>query len=262
MHTERRGPFDSGQKILQFGHGRSGSSNIYQILQRHPKLDILPDPFDEKFVTHLPGRKNYLEAVHDLSSLQETVSGIISDYDGFKLSDWHLKKEYLEYLLKTADFKVIYTRRRNLLKTVVSDMISHQTGIWHRERMTKSLEAHYAGLSPLPIDEVREGLEILSESLTWCDAIVRERPSERTFWIAYEGFYFQSLAEQRKRISALWDFVGVDPLAEDEEMLYFLRPERSKLNSPTTYVMVPNIQEVERECGSDEFGWLFASNQD
>jgi hypothetical protein len=80
-----------------------------------------------------------------------------------------------EGLLRTADLKVIYTRRRNLLKTVVSNMISHQTGIWHREK-TKSLEAHYAGLSPLSIYEVRERLEVLSESLEWCDAIVRERP--------------------------------------------------------------------------------------
>ena len=197
-----------------------------------------------------------------MPSLQETVSEILSDYDGFKLSDWHLEKKYLEYLLKTADLKVILTQRRNLLKTVVSYMISHQTGIWHREKMTKSLEAHYAGLSLLPIDEVRERLAILSESLTWCDSIVSERSSQSTFWIAYEGFYLKSLDEQRERLSALWEFVGVDPLPEDEEVLYFLRPERSKLNSPTTYAMVPNIQEVERECGSDEFGWLFASNQD
>jgi len=251
-----------GQKILQFCHPRSGSSNVYQILQRHPDLDILPDPFDEKFVKWVPGRKNYRATVHDLPSLQATVSEILEDYDGFKLSDYQLKQEFLEYLLKSADLKIIYTRRRNLLKMVVSTMISHQTGVWHKERLTRPLEEHYGGLSALPIEEVRERLELLSDSVKWCDALLRERPSESTFWIAYEEFYFSDLPEQVERLKELWEFVGVDPIPEDEDVLYFLRPERSKLNSATTYAMVPNIKEVEEACGSDESGWLLASHRD
>jgi hypothetical protein len=38
---------------------------------------------------------------------------------------------------------------------------------------------------------------------------------------------------------------------------YFLRPERSKLNSPETYRLLPNADEIEHECGSHITGHLF-----
>ena len=103
------------RKLLQFGHPRSGSSNIYQIFQLHPDLNIHDEPFSENFVKWSPGNKDYLAAVRDVPSLKLNVSEILENHDGFKMSNYQLEQELLEYLLVEANFKVIYTRRRNLL---------------------------------------------------------------------------------------------------------------------------------------------------
>jgi hypothetical protein len=47
----------------------------------------------------------------------------------------------------------------------------------------------------------------------------------------------------------------LNPVSSDR-IDYFLRPERSKLNSPATYRLLPNADEIERECGFDATGHL------
>ncbi len=43
-------------KVLLFAHPRSGSSSLFQILDLHPKLRILEEPFNENYA-NLPNAR-------------------------------------------------------------------------------------------------------------------------------------------------------------------------------------------------------------
>jgi len=71
-----------GERVLLFAHPRSGSSNIYQILQLHPALEILEEPFNEGFLSWQPESKDYLSLVHDIPSLDEQLADMFTRYMG------------------------------------------------------------------------------------------------------------------------------------------------------------------------------------
>ena len=76
------------------------------------------------------------------------------------------------------------------------------------------------------------------------------------FKIVYEDFFFAPPQEQAEVVEALWRFLDLEPVPA-AELAYYLRPERTKLNSPATYRFLPNAQEINDLCGSDDHGWLF-----
>lgn len=74
-------------KLLLFAHPRSGSSNLYRILQRHPALDILEEPFNENFVTWQTGNPDYLSRVRDIPSLDAQLTEIFARHNGVKINE-------------------------------------------------------------------------------------------------------------------------------------------------------------------------------
>jgi len=48
---------DTNQRLLLITHPRSGSSSLYQILQLHPALNMLEEPFNEAFTNWSPTGK-------------------------------------------------------------------------------------------------------------------------------------------------------------------------------------------------------------
>ena len=111
-------------------------------------------------------------------------------------------------------------------------------------------------LEPLDIADVSTRVQELAEQLQRLEAVIEQRTDGQTHNLVYEELFFGEPAEQSRAIQALWSFVGLDEITSDR-IDYFLRPERSKLNSPATYRLLPNADEIEDECGSDTTGHLF-----
>src|SRR6476620_10120406 len=107
-------------QVLLFAHPRSGSSSVYQILQLHPELNILEEPFNEGFTTWNPQAKNYRELVVDIPSLDAQISDILTTYNGIKMLDYQLPDPLAVHLLQRPDWAVIFLRRRHLVQAVVS----------------------------------------------------------------------------------------------------------------------------------------------
>ena len=49
---------DNELKLVLFAHARSGSSTLLRILQLHPALHIVEEPFHDQYATWNPGEKN------------------------------------------------------------------------------------------------------------------------------------------------------------------------------------------------------------
>ncbi len=257
-------------KIVFLSEPRTGSTNIFRILERHPDLDLLGEPFNENFVNWEPGNEDYRARVFDIASLDATVDGIFESYDGFKLAGYQLygdevgglprsiTEDLIGHLLRRPDIKFLFLRRLNVLQSVVSNLISGQTGVWQKWDLPGPVADVYSGLRPLDEVDVRRRVAWIVTHVQRCESILKARGDDCWHKVVYEDFYFADSADQATQLRALWDFLGVEPI-EPAEVEYYLDPSATKLNSPSTYAHIPNIKRINERCGSDETGWLFDS---
>lgn len=243
-------------QVLLFAHPRSGSSSLYQILQLHPQLHLLEEPFNEGFTTWNPQAKNYRDLAVDIPSLDAQVADILVTYNGLKMLDYQLPDPLAVHLLQRADWTVIFLRRRNLLQAVVSVLIAQQTTVWKTWDIQQPLEVYYQNLQPLSITDIQQRVTDLKLHMDQLEAVVDQRPPAATIKLVYEDLYFAPAPQREAQITALWQALKLNPLPH-EPLQPYLQPEQAKVNSATTYALLPNAQEIHERCGNAVTGWLY-----
>lgn len=246
---------DSNLRLILFAHARSGSSSLYEILQLHPQLNILEEPFNEGFNSWYPDKPTYLDLITDTATLDAQLAAIFAEYNGIKVLQYQLPAELYTYLLLKPAYKVIFLRRRNLLQSVVSGAIAEQTSLWKRWDMQRPLQDYYADLQPLALAEIAEHIANLKENLDYYERVIDSRAPDTYLKLIYEDLYFCSAQQQEQWLAQIWRFLDVEPLQSAARQAY-LQPEQAKLNSPTTYQFLPNAAEINQQLGNDETGWL------
>ena len=246
----------SDLRIVFFAHPRSGSSSLYQMLQLHPELNILEEPFNENFTRWSPQHKNYRDLVHDIPSLDAQLMEIFAAYNGVKVLDYQLPDELAVHLLQHRDYKIIFLRRKNLLQSVVSVLIAEQTRLWKKWELTKPLEDYYRDLHALDVQEIRQRVAELKQHLEFFESVIDALPKDKTIKVVYEDFYFAPPAQRTAQIAAIWNFLRIKPL-DSEQLQYYLKPEKVKINSTATYGFLPNASDIQQLCGNDVTGWLY-----
>ena len=254
------GVMNRSLRLLFLAHPRSGSSSLYEILQSHPDLNILEEPFNENFTCRDADNKNYRELVHDIPSLEAQVEEIFSTHNGIKILDYQLPAELIVHLLRRPDCKIIFLRRRNLLQSVVSVLIAQQTQLWQKWEMTTPLDEHYRDLQPLDIQDIQQHVKSTKQRLDFFESVIDERPGNDAVKLTYEELYFSEAPQQERQIGAIWNLLKIAPL-ELERYRRYLQPETARINSPATYALLPNANEIEDACGSDVTGHLLVASQ-
>ena len=247
---------DEQLQLIFFAHARSGSSSLLKILQLHPDLHLVEEPFHEDFASWGPDNPNYRDQIHDQASLDKQLDTIFATYNGLKVLEYQLPDDLIAHLLQRPDRHVLFLRRRNLLQSVVSAMIGQQTQLWKTWDMTQPLEEYYRHLQPLDIGEVKQQISGLQEHLDYCEKTVNNRSGTPALKLIYEDLYFAPEDQRNQQIDSIWPWLGIAPLAS-EQLQYYLTPKTAKVNSATTYAYLPNAQEIEQECGNERTGWLY-----
>lgn len=247
---------DRNDHIILLAHPRSGSSSLYQILQLHPGLNILEEPFNEHFTEWNPENKNYRSLVFDIPSLDAQLADIFITYNGVKVLDYQLPDDLAVHLLQRSDCKIIFLRRRNLLQSIVSVLIAEQTHLWKKWEMIKPLEEYYRDLQPLDIADIEQRIRYLKAHLDFFEGVIDTRSAREAIKLTYEELYFASSAQRDRLMYDIWNLLEVMPLAHESYQNYF-QPETAKINSVETYSFLPNIREIQQFCGNDETGWLY-----
>jgi len=252
------GRFDMNPNIraIFFAHPRSGSSSLYQILQLHPELNILEEPFNENFTRWNSSNKNYRELIYDIPSLDVQVAEIFTNFNCIKVLDYQLPDDLTIHMLRRLDYKIIFLRRRNLLQSVVSVLIAEQTHLWKKWEMTKPLEEYYLGLQPLDIQDIQQRVTDLKQRLNFFESFIDTRSKDDVIKLTYEDFFFSEASQQKWQIDAIWKLLKIATL-ESEYYQYYLQPEAVKINSAATYAFLPNATEIQEYCGNDVTGWLY-----
>ena len=243
------------ERVILFAHPRSGSSSLYQILQAHPALDILEEPFNEKFSSWAPGNKDYLDVVTDVSSFDEQLAEIFERRNGVKVLDYQLADDLNFHLLRRGDCRVVFLRRKNVLQSAVSAEIAEQTQLWKMWDAAKPRREYYRNLAPISLDAVQRRVGALHRHMSVLEAVVDALPSGQAIKLTYEGLYSDEIAARAARIDAVWDWLEL-PRLEPSSYEYYLG-NRVKMNAEHMYAYLPNDREIDAACGSDETGWLY-----
>ena len=253
---ERASTMNPNLRVLFLAHPRSGSSSLYQILQLHPELNILEEPFNENFTRWDVNHKNYRELIHDVPSLDRQVEEIFKTHNGIKILEYQLSEDLMLHLVQRADCKIIFLRRTNVLQSVVSVLIAEQTKLWKRWEMTQPLDEYYRNLQPLDIQDIQQRVIDLKQRLDFFESVLKHQLANRTIKLTYEDLYFSETSQQSRQIAAIWSFLGISSL-ELKQYQYYLSPKEVKINSAATYAWLPNAAEIQECCGNDVTGWLF-----
>lgn len=241
--------------IVLFGHPRSGSNTLMKIINLHPKLDLLSQPFNETRHVYAKDERNYRKEVQTIEDLDRILNEIDSQYNGFKTFSFQLPEEFNVYLLTKRGYKIIFLNRKNHLKSVVSKFIAEQTKIWTADEKEQR-QNQPDTLNSIDINAVRGEVEYLKSDYQKYSEIL-DRANIQLINILYENLFTELEDDRMKEITRLFQFLELETSPEMEAEIRRLLSPKRKINDIKTYNLIPNIQEIEQTLGSEESGYLF-----
>lgn len=238
--------------ILAFS--RTGSSSLSNSLRIHPDIKILGEPFHARE----DNKKKfwYITLVNDLESFVSTLDMIYARNNGIKHLLEQVPMEYNEYIYKSGKYKIIYLYRKNILKSVVSEFISRQTKEWGT--MKEKVLTHK--FDPIPLNKI--SIRLSKKKNLFLEYRHRLQSQRINYYdLSYEELYGEDV-DIEKRMGIYFDildFLGFHSdinAFEVNNVSKILNPY-TKLNSFETYKRIPNIEDIEKEFGSPDNGYLF-----
>ncbi|MDX1535954.1 MAG: hypothetical protein R3346_04315 [Candidatus Spechtbacterales bacterium] len=251
------------ENFIILTHERSGSNALVRILNQHPKLNVMVEPFNEDRIKWKKGNKNYKQEISSLEDIDPVLSEIHETHNGFKTLMYQLPQEYYEYILDKED-KIILLHRKNLLQATVSAEIAKQTGVWDftkdsgAKKDTKKIlsDMKEKKFKPLDMGHIRKAVEFLSNSTLHYKNLLRK--SNKSFLdILYEDLFSPLPQKRRGMIEKIFDFLDVEiPSNNMQKIESIVSPDR-KMNNKKTYELFVNTYEIEAELGGEKYGHLF-----
>ncbi len=224
------------------------------MLDRHPALSCVNEPFNENFVTWDADNPDYVARLQAGEDFDAIVDELFARYTAIKTLTSQLDDDGLQRLVRRRNVRVITLRRRNQLQTAVSQVIAEHTGLWKTWDVTRPLVEHYRELPPLDLDLIENRMQWTAGDLVRVDRAVGGVDASRVFRVVYEDVYFAPPTRRRSFLEELWSFLEL-PACEDPEIDHFLS-DAVRLARPSTYGQATNLAEVEARFGNDVTGHL------
>jgi len=236
-------------RILVFAFPRTGSTTLAEGLGLFWRVKVILEPFNEVdgYATgrEITGKDSLYAVLDEISSRGIHV---------VKHLNCQLEKELNCRLMEYGYRRVLFLWRRNALKRAVSNEMSFQSNEWRRDRR-RILSTDF---KPLDIEELKANIEWYRSEVDWYrEFLLSRRINFRE--IVMEDFYRDSMEEKESfMVQLARECFPLRGLRCNRELLRkLLSPEVSRLNSPETYRLIPNIDEVNRELSGDDNGYLF-----
>lgn len=248
---------DVKRPLLILAQARTGSSALFRSLTRQPEIVGIGEPFHprrkgERFIDLAKDADSFCKAMNDLLQRSNCIKHMMS----------HVPVEYHEELFRRQGMRVLLLHRNNLLKQAVSVELSRQAREWNQKPdAAKTLQSHT--YEAIPVDRVRL---LMRKHSGHRDAFrnLLETTSAQYLDLTYESLYGGEipLGARLDRVEEILRFAGYDPLPLRQEPIIthlseLLNPKR-KTAGESVYRRIPNIDDIERELGSDETGYLFS----
>ncbi len=241
---------------------RTGSTTLANLLSCHPDIKCLVEPFH-------PRRYNgqYYRMAMQTKSVEPALNLIWHRWNGIK----HVwvgptgfpfpQNPELNNGIVLAASHVIFLERRNLLRRYVSSMISRQLDFWIGTRQEFQARLENIQLRELEPSTVLQEIKKDKAATEQRLELLRAHNLPCMHLIYEELFGEQvSYSMQFGMLNSILTFLGFREISEDEfnqKWMSLLDKNTYQWSSADVYRMIPGVEHLEREIGSDEFGWLF-----
>lgn len=230
-------------KIIIYGHARTGTTITATIAAQTPFINgVNYEPFH-------PNNKRFSDAKFDKKEFKKSLDKLFNEVDIVKAIHDQIPWCNIEMFFKQAD-KIIFTRRRNLLRASVSLLLAQQTKIWQRPWNN---EYYGNNFKPINLKQLERVLHMFDKHTIESKKVL-QRIGVNFYELYYEDFFLSG--EPQKQLKLLYDFLGIEiPKNPYIKHLNHLMNDY-RINDKRTYLKIPNVYEIERKLGSDKFGWL------
>ena len=246
-------------RFILFSLGRCGSTTLEHLLNCHPDIRCIHEPFNKDSPDARP--------VEDAETLDSILEVVWANYNGIKHvyspMGWPFppRSTLNRYLVLRPGQRVVLLHRRNLLQQVVSTEIAKQSRIFEADRAEYRRTIEDFRFEPITDRRIEYMLMIWRRDLKYYrrEFARKEIPFMN---LTYEELFGvdRKIEKRRETLRRVFQFLGRDPAAEgiDQGRIdSLLDPSRLKVNSAETYRLVPGIERIERRFGSRRNGWLF-----
>ncbi|HUF33938.1 MAG TPA: hypothetical protein VMN58_12100 [Acidimicrobiales bacterium] len=240
--------------MVVLAHPRSGSNSLVEILDRHPQVSIVNEPFNENFASWDASNPDYVARLGNGELFEGLLDELFAAFTGLKELSYQIDDAALAALVGRPEVKVVALRRRNVLQTAVSQVVAERTGLWKTWDAERDLADYYRGHPALDVAEVASRMEWTCGETARVDAAVAGLGPDRLMSVDYEDLYESSPGDARAVMSDLWSFLDLEPV-NDAAVDHFLS-ESVRQARPSTYGQIPNLAEVEAALGNDTTGHL------
>jgi hypothetical protein len=241
---------------------RTGSTTLARLLNCHPDIKCLIEPFH-------PRRYNgqFHQMVLQARAIEPVLNLIWHHWNGIKHA-WEAPRgwpfpgnpQFNENIALGASH-VILLERRNLLRRYISGIVSAQLNFWigtKQEFHARLEEIQLKELDPSQVlDEMKKDKAGVEHHLQLVRA--RKIPVMHLF---YEDLFEEGVAltEQLRIMNDIVKFLGFREVSENSlrsQWALLLDRDIYQWASAETYRMIPGIESLDTEIGSNELGWLF-----
>jgi hypothetical protein len=245
------------------GLPRTGSTTLVRLLNCHPDIACLMEPFHPR---RYDGQF-YRMSVQS-GSVKSALALIRYRWDGFKHvwspdSGWPFsEKPGLNEETVLSGGRVVFVQRRNFLKRHVSNAISKSINFWVGTRQQFCTRLENAPIPELDPAAVRRAVQLEREAIEHRIALF-QRKGVDYISLFYEDFYGTQIGREQQFIvfNELLRFLGFRTITASlfsAGCAEYLDEAKYQWCSDDVYRLIPGITRIEHEVGSVQNGWLFS----
>lgn len=251
------------QPFIIFSLARTGSTTLIRMLNCRQGVRCVFEPFNTRNADPRLAQCNPLRRQH---GLEYTVRWLWTLCNGFKhvwrWDGWPFldNPDLNRQVLVGLGARIILLGRRNRLRRAISVQISEQMQLWTPNTAEEFRHIREHKFQALDLAGLRAEIDGAAAALDWAR---RELATAGASWreAAYEDF-FETRVPPAPRLEAaqsLLEFLEVGRATERElvAMRTMVNPAVTGFQNAEAYHKIPNIQEVERELGGAETGFVF-----
>jgi hypothetical protein len=251
-----------GTKFLITSLPRCGSTSLAHILNTHPDIRCLIEPFH-------PRRYNgvYNQSAVRHRSVRPAVQSIWTRFNGIKhvweASGWPFHQiPFLNCELTLGPgLNVLLLVRRNYFRRLISNLVCRQTNYWIGTKQEFELRVRTIEFKHLDPTRVRNAILRDVDAISRYTSFLKENNVKYSA-IEYEELFSQKLtvAERYRMVVDLLTLMGFSPITVERfenTCSHNFDASAHRWTSEQVYRRIPNIEELECQVGSDKTGWIF-----
>jgi hypothetical protein len=241
---------------------RTGSTTLARVLSCHPAIKCLIEPFHPR---RYDGQ--FYRMALDAGTAEPVLNLIWYRWTGIKhvwdaSREWPLPRKLSDSIIRGVGH-VIFLERRNLLRRYVSGVISQQLDFWIGTRQQFQARLENAQLKALDsatvLREIKRDRVAMQQRLEFIKS-----QNVPLMHLYYEDIFDDviTLTQQFEIMSNILIFLGLSPVSESvfmQQWAPLFDRNTYRWASSEIYRMIPGVEGLDREAGSDETGWLFQS---